>query len=225
MKLFYLSIPVIFLFIIGCSSTSKITDYPSKGSFYEDVNGSMKNRDVKVVTADSEFTSFAGTEIKDNSLQTVSKIKEENISLNDVKDIKYFGKAYEEPSAYVLLESGKELRAENIQKLPNSMIQLRNISINSGYIPINKVKEISYKTRWQSTLVGAPIGFLGGAVVGVISGATGIFPHISGGGNHPTFDPATSGIVGAFMGAIIGTVAGAIVGYVIGWDHIYQFNP
>ena len=225
MKPFYLSIPIVFLFFIGCSTTSKLTNYPTQESFYEDINNSIKNEEVKVVTVDSSFLSSVGSIIKGDSLQTTTKIKEENISLQDVKEIKYYGKAHKEPSAYVLLANGKELRAENIQKLPNSIIQLRNISINSGYVPINKVKEISYKTKWQSTLVGAPLGFLGGAVVGVISGATGIFPHISGGGNNPTFDPATSGIVGAFMGAIVGTVAGTVVGYLIGWDHIYQFNP
>lgn len=225
MKLFYFSVPIIFLFFIGCSTTYKVTDYPSKKNFLEDVNGAMKNRDVNVVTIDSSFISSAGSEITDNSLQMVSKIKEEKISLKDVKDIKYFGKAYEEPSAYVWLESGKELRAENIQQLPNSMIQLRNISINSGYIPIDKVKEISYKTRWQSTLLGAPAGFAGGAVLCGILGGTGITFRTESGGNHPTFDPANSAIVGAIYGALIGTITGAIVGYITGWDHIFRFNP
>lgn len=225
MKLFYFSVLIIFLFFIGCSTTYKVTDYPSKKNFLEDVNGAMKNRDVNVVTIDSSFISSAGSEITDNSLQMISKIKEEKISLKDVKDIKYFGKAYEEPSAYVWLESGKELRAENIQKLPNSMIQLRNISINSGYISIDKVKEISYKTRWQSTLLGVPAGFAGGAVLCGILGGTGITFRTESGGNHPTFDPANSAIVGAIYGALIGTITGAIVGYITGWDHIFRFNP
>ncbi|MFZ0456135.1 MAG: hypothetical protein WAM24_20470, partial [Ignavibacteriaceae bacterium] len=122
MKLFYFLVPIIFLFIIGCSSTYRVTNYPSIEKFTEDVNSSMKNRDVNVITVDSSFISSAGSEIKDNLLQTFSYIKEEKISLKDVKRIKYFGKAYEEPSSYVWLESGKELIAENIQKLPNSII-------------------------------------------------------------------------------------------------------
>ena len=225
MKSFYFSIPILFLFLIGCSTTYKLTDYSSKEKFQEDINRCIKNRDVNVVTVDSSFISSAGSEIKDNSLQIVTKIKEEKISLKDVKDIKYFGKAYEEPSAYVLLESGKELRAKNIKKLSNSIIQLRNISKNSGYIPIDKVKEINYKTRWQSTLLGVPAGLAGGAVVCGILGGTGITFRTESGGNHPTFDPANSAIVGAIYGALIGTITGAIVGNIIGWDHIFLFNP
>ncbi len=224
MKLFYFLVPIIFLFIIGCSSTYRVTNYPSIEKFTEDVNSSMKNRDVNVITVDSSFISSAGSEIKDNLLQTFSYIKEEKISLKDVKSIKYFGKAYEEPSAYVWLESGKELIAENIQKLPNSLIQLRNISISSGYIPIGRVKEISYKTRWQSTLVGIPAGFFGGAALGLIVGASGIIRMESGGMEIQSYDRGMSTLVGIIWGSLIGTVTGIIWGAIAGWDHIYLFN-
>ncbi len=225
MKIFFLSVLILLVFFLGCSTTSRVTDYPSKKKFLEDVNSSIDDRDVNVVTIDSSFVSSAGSEIKGDSLKTTIKIQEERIALKDVKDIKYFGKAYQAPSAYVWLQNGKELRAENIKKLPDSMIQLTNLRINSGYIPIDKVKEISYKTRWQSTLLGVPAGFGGGAVICGILGATGITFRTESGGNHPTFDPANSAIVGAFWGALVGTVTGAILGYIVGWDHIYQFNP
>lgn len=224
MKSFYLSVPILFLFFIGCSTTHRITDFPSKEDFYKDINSSIKNKDVNVFTADSSFVSSAGSGIKNDSLQTVVKMQVDTIPLKDVKDIKYFGSAYQEPSAYIWLKNGKELRPESIKKISNSMIQLANLSINSGYIPIDKVKEIRYKTRWQSTLLGAPAGFAGGAVVCGILGATGIMFRTENGGNHPKFDPGTSMIAGAFWGAVIGTITGAIIGYIAGWDHIYQLN-
>lgn len=103
---------------------------------------------------------------------------------------------------------------EDLKILPDSTARFKNIVIKS--ISINKVKNISYRIRWQSTLAGIPAGFLCGTLIGGISGATGIFPHISTGGNEPLiFDPGTSGIVGAFWGAIIGTFTGAIILFLV----------
>lgn len=226
MKILYLAVALfpILLIAIGCSSTYRVTDYPSKEKFQEDINSSIKDRDINVATVDSSFISSAGSEIKGDSLLTVAKIQEEKISLKDVKDIKYIEHGYEEPSAYLWLKNGEKLRPEGIKILPDSMIQLTNLRINSKYVSINKIKEISYKTRWQSTLIGIPLGFAGGALTGGIIGATGIIIHINDGGNHPTFDSGTSMMVGAALGVLIGTVTGAIVGYIVGWDHIYQFS-
>ncbi len=226
MKLFYSSIPVIFLFLIGCSSTSKITDYSSKEDFYKDINSSIKDRDVNVTT-DSSFLCLKGSIIKDDYLVAITHIQEEKekISLKDIKKIKYYGNAYEMPSAYIWLKNGKELKVDNVKIIPDSTIQFPNFITTNEYIPIFKVKKISYKTRWQGTVIGVPLGFLCGALIGGISGASGAFPHTNTGGNEPlTFDSETSGIVGAFWGSIIGTITGVILGYIIGWDHVYQFD-
>jgi hypothetical protein len=224
MKLFYLSIPIIFLFLIGCSSTYKVTDYPSKAKFHEDINSCITNRDVNVVAVDSSFTSFAGSRINDDSLQIVSKIQEK-IPLKEVKDIKgikYYGSAYQGPSASIWLKSGEELRTENVKILPDSTIQFTNIA--NGYIPIDKVKEISYKTGWPGALTGIPIGLGGGAIIGGILGSAGVIFHINSGGMKDTFDKGQSAFVGMVSGGFIGIVTGFIVGYITGWDNIYQIN-
>ena len=36
-----------FLCLIGCSTTYKVTDYPSIAKFHEDINSSMKDRHNK----------------------------------------------------------------------------------------------------------------------------------------------------------------------------------
>ena len=225
MKLFYLCIPIILFFLIGCSSTYKVTDYPSIEKFHEEVNSSIKNKNFNIVTIDSSFTSLAGSIIIDDSLKMVTKVQEEKIPLKNVKKIKYFGNAYKEPSAYVWLKNGKELRAENIKKLPDSMIQLTNLRINSGYIPIDKVKEISYKNKWSGAIIGIPMGSVSGAVIGGMLGSAGVIFHINSGGNENTFDKGQSSAVGVVAGALIGAVTGAIIGYIVGWDNIYEFNP
>ena len=83
-------------------------DYTSQAKFYKDINNSIKNRKVKVITDDSSFVSYAGSEIKYDSLQVVSKILLE-IPINEIKDItnvKYYGIPDEGPSAAIRLKSG-----------------------------------------------------------------------------------------------------------------------
>ena len=227
MKLFYFSVPIIFLLFIGCSSTYRVTDYPSKEKYHESVNSFIKYTDVNVITADSSLTAKEGSKIKNDTLDVIKSIQEkkEQISLRDIKEIKYFGKAYEEPSAFIWLKNGKEIKRDKIKILPDSSIQFRNIQITSEYIPIDNVKEIRYHNRGIGAVIYALIGSGSGFILGAISGATGIYPHVNDGGNEPlTFDSGTSMILGAFGGVVIGAVTGAIIGYIVGFDRVYQFN-
>ena len=228
MKLFYLLILNIFLLLVGCSSTYRMTDYASKEKFYEDINNSIGTRDFNVVADDSSFTGFRGSEIKNDSLYAVTRIieKKETISSEDIKEIKYFGKAYEEPSADIWLKNGEELRAENLINLSGSKLQFTNLKISSGYIPINKVEEINYKTRWKSTLIGFPIGLVSGVLIGGYMGSQGWIFNVRTGGNEPLqFDKANSAIQGAFVVGLIGIIMGPIVGYITGWNYVFQFKP
>ena len=213
MKLYYLSLIIIFMFLIGCSTTYKVTNYVSKEDLYKKANSSMKSRDVNVVTIDSSFTAFEGSRIKDDSLQIVAKIQE-TLSLKDIKKIKYYGNAYEEPSAYIWLKNGKELKQNKVKIISDSTIQFSNFIMTNEYIPVDKVKIISYKTWWQSTLIGIPFGLVSGTLIGGMLGGT--VSHNDEGD--------ISMVVGALGGAIIGTITGAILGYIIGYKNIYQFH-
>ena len=89
-----------------------MTDYPSKEKYHESVNSFIKYTDVNVITADSSLTAKEGSKIKNDTLDVIKSIQEkkEQISLRDIKEIKYFGKAYEEPSAFIWLKNGKEIK-------------------------------------------------------------------------------------------------------------------
>ncbi len=217
MKLFYFPIPILFLFLIGCSSTYRVTDYLSKEKFQEDVNSSIKNQNFNVVTIDSSFNCIKGSKIKDDSLYTIAKIKGEEVSLKDIEHIKYFGKTYEEPSASIWLKNGKELRVENVNILSNSFLEFTNFT--DEHIPLMDIKQISYINHWKGVLPGGYAGLFIGGCVGSLTGA--YILDLKAGGNHPERDYMTGAAIGAFYGII----AGAIVGYIIGWDNIYQFNP
>ncbi len=218
MKSFYVSIPIIFLFLIGCSRTYRVINYPSKEKFHNDANGSMKIRDVNVVTIDSSFTALEGTQIKDDSLYVITQIQEkkEKIPLKDTKEIKYFGKSYEEPSAIIFMKNGTELRRNNIKILPDSIIQCTYIQITNEYIPLTEVKQINYTNHW----VGLGTGIIGGAIIGLTSSI--VIGKTGWGETNPR-----GGIYfgNSLWGVIFGTVIGAFVGTIIGWDMIYLFNP
>ena len=212
---------------MGCSSTSKITNYPSKEEFYKHVNSSINDRDVNVVTNDSSFTFLKGTIIKDDSLIAITHIQEEKqkIPLQDIKDMKYYYKSTDaEPSAYIWLKNGKELRKDKVKIMPDSTIQYPNFIMTNEYIPIDQVKTISYKSWWQGTLIGVPLGFLGGAALGGIVGVSGIICAETGGMEVQSYDQGMSTMIGIIFGSLIGTVTGIIWGTIAGWDHIYLFS-
>jgi hypothetical protein len=82
-------------------------------------------------------------------------------------------------------------------------------------LPLNKIKEISYKNHW----LGIPFGFLDGLVIG-----TGVGIIVSKSQSNQTgknTDLVSPIIIGATGGSIIGIIAG----WFVGQTHIYQFNP
>jgi hypothetical protein len=99
MKIFYYSLPVVFLFLIGCSSTYKVTDFSTKEIFQNNFNNSAKDTRVKVTLInDSSFVVSEGTEIKNDDLHLnyypnyypkKLRVKNENIQLSEVKQASY----------------------------------------------------------------------------------------------------------------------------------------
>ena len=209
MKSFYLLLPTILLFLIGCSSTYRVTNYHSKEAFHEDVNSSMSSRDVNVVTVDSSFTALEGSRIKDDSLQIVFRTKEK-IPLSKIRDIKYYGNAYEAPSASVWLKSGEELTTEKVKILPDSSVQF--INITNETIPLTDIKNVNYTNHW----VGLGVGMFAGAMTGFALARLNLEIKYSGGGIE---------FNNYFWGFMVETVVGTILGTIIGWNIIYQFIP
>ena len=69
MKLLYLSIPIIFLFLIGCSSTYKATYFTSKEDFHNYFNESVQDRELKItMTDDSSIVTDNGAKIINDSM-------------------------------------------------------------------------------------------------------------------------------------------------------------
>ena len=171
MKYFYLSIPVIFLFLIGCSSTSKKTDYPSKEDFYKHINFSIKDRNVNVFTTDSSFTCLKGSIIKDDSIQRMVKIKK--ISSSNIKGLpdssKWFTKTVRE---YIPLTKINQISYTNHWNgVP--------LGFTSGLVGGAAMGAIFAKSDLIEgefgTFVGALSGMIVGAIVGYIIGWDNIY--------------------------------------------------
>ena len=206
------------MFFIGCSSTYRVTDYPSKAKFLEDVNSSIKNRDFNVVTTDSLFTCLEGSKIKDDSLYVIAKNVGDEIPLKDIKDMKYYySNTNEDPSAYIWLKNGKELRVFNVNISSNSYLQFTNI--NNEQIPLMDIKHLSYTNHWKGLAPGIYLGMTAGGLIG----ATGLIIKIPEDGNNR--DNRLNYGSSFLFGAIYGIVIGAIVGCIVGFENIYEFNP
>ena len=68
-KLFYLSIPVVFLIFIGCSSIYNATEYTSIKKYYDDFNKSAEGNTLKVTLInDSSLVIPEGAKIKNDSI-------------------------------------------------------------------------------------------------------------------------------------------------------------
>jgi len=81
MKLFYLTVAIVFLFIIGCSHTYEVSKYYSKEDLKKEFNRSAPSKVLKVVlTNDSSFNVFKGVIVNDtmylnyNSTNTIKSI-------------------------------------------------------------------------------------------------------------------------------------------------------
>lgn len=94
-----------------------------------------------------------------------------------------------------------------------------NLGNNYKAIPINKIKTISYNWHW----LGLPIGFTGGAIIGIDIGGA-----ISSYDVHTKGDPL--GINNEYLlpliyGVLIGSITGSIADWFVGWNYVYEFNP
>ena len=173
MKLFYLFIPVVFLLFVSCSSTYKVTDYPSKEAFHKDFNNSAKDTKVKVTLInDSSFSVSEGAEIRGDSLHldyypsyypSRLRLKNENILLNDVQQASY----------------------KNHLKgiLPGAGIGLPSGIFLGSLITVASGRREGGNQRNRDWVTGAYWGFIIGPVVGAIVG------YIVGWNNIYLFNP------------------------------------
>jgi hypothetical protein len=87
-------------------------------------------------------------------------------------------------------------------------------NVNTTYLKLDKVKQVSYKSNWLAISYGTASGVL----AGTIAGALGAIPAKD---KNGSFDRSISTIQGILVGGVIGSVIGLFVGY----TYSYQFNP
>lgn len=217
-------IPIAILFFTGCSTTYRVTDFKSRKEFYNNFNDFMNDKDGEVTLRNDSALSFEnGVKIKNDSLiifNTVTEPKIKILPLNEIEKIDYYGSDFKNPSANLLLKNGKKIDAKNITMLEDSMKFISAFAeFNKNIIvPLNKIKETTFKRNWGGIIR----GFLGGALVGGLFGAEGVIFNSKNGGNPPLELYTFGNMVG---GAMVGALIGSVVGYIIGWNYHYEFNP
>jgi hypothetical protein len=202
---------------MSCSSTYTIKDFSSKNNFFEDFNKFAENKNLKVTLInDSSFYSEGNTKISNDTLIIVMKVKKDKkIKKTDLKDIKYIGNDMANLSALVILKDGTEAITQNKNVFTDSSVAIIVSSDIYKFLPVNGIKEISYKNHW----LGTPFGFLSGAILG--AGIGGLDSYFIG-QNANKYTDVTKPF---FIGTAVGPIIGIIVGWIIGLTYTYEFSP
>ncbi len=216
MKIYYLLISLSSLLLIGCSSTYKVSDFPSRDKFYEDFNNSASDKSLKIIlNNDSTITAENGAVISNDSLFiTLPVLKQEKvINKDDIEDIKV---SIHDMTTTIVLKNDKSVTAGSIDILPDSSVAIYNFENTYKYLSLINVKEISYKNHW----LGVPIGFVSGIPVGL--GAGYIIASIFKGNNQYSGNNANNIFLYIFFSS---PIIGGIWGWITGWTYIYEFAP
>ena len=225
MKIFYLTGLIVSLFLIGCSSTYKVSNFSSKDKFYEDFNKFARNKNVDVTLAnDSSFTIDNGVAIRNDTLYQLGReINSGNLelTLSSAKEINYTSNDYK--SASILLKNGEKYQAEKIKLTQDSITfaYIKEVIIMNDIVPMNKVKKISYKNHW----LGVITGFIGGTLSGGVVGLFTVFSTTANGGGISGQDSRPNPFGSAPYLILSGIFIGSAIGWIVGDTNTYQFNP
>ena len=217
MKNIYLTGAFILIFFTGCSSTYKVTDFPAKEKFYEELNNSFKDKEAKITMInDSVLITHAGVEIENDTLYSIVHLEEKQnsrLALTDIENINYRGNDF--TSALILSKDGTEFKAEKVKVLHDSVnfIEVRDVRAKNIITSIDNVRNVSYKNLWLRI----PSGIFGGGTIGLMISANILVS------NNNSF------LVGGFQpygiaGFVIGALIGGSIGYFFGYDELYQFK-
>jgi len=220
MKIVYLITTILSIILLGCSSTYRVSDFPSKEKFYDNYNKSANDKTIIItLNNDSTYTAFEGSEISNDSLTYTSQIKNEQINIKpaEIKDIKYFGTDMSKISADILLKNGKKARAENVSLLSDSSITAVISYKVYKTIPINNIKKVSYKNHF----LGLPQGFLGGIIGGLF--VSYLVYNVAGIGSNQRGNETS--FYGGVAITSLGLIGGSVLGWINGYTYTYQFNP
>jgi hypothetical protein len=218
MKIFYILISLSSLLLIGCSSTYKVTDFPSKAKFYADFNKSASDKSLKIfMNNDSTINAANGALISNDSLIfAVPILKEEKIRRDNIEEFIY--NSYDiNIINTVILKNGNSITTNNIQLLPDSSVVYWDYENTNKYLSLNNVKKISYKNHW----LGLPVGLIFGPLIGY-----GLGISLSEAISQSSFSSASSADKATvYIITSVGFLTVSVLGWINGWTYIYQFNP
>jgi hypothetical protein len=217
MKFYFFVVVFVSLFIIGCSSTYRISNFSSKEKFYEDFNKTAKDKNVKITLINDSSFSFNNAQIINDSIYS---IEEDNIAINIKVDTSYIKEmSYNKFLTYasILLKDGEKYEAHNIQSHNDSIYFAYDTNIVKTIFisPIGRIKNISYKNHWLGVLLPSLLGTVSGIGVGFIIISVSAWSN--------TYGPPVVNIITIWPS--IGLITGGIWGWLNGCTYTYEFSP
>jgi hypothetical protein len=219
LKGFLISIIMSFL-MIGCYSTYKMSEYASKKEFYEEVNRQVKYKPVQVVLKDkSEITAPGGAVISGDSISLAVQVEnqEQEININEIDSIGFFGESSLSPFVNIKLKNGRVLFGKNFQTLSDSSCTFTKLKIKYKNFSLRNVKYVMYKDNWR----GVPLRMIIGAGMGFVSSVIII---------RTFFYEKETGLSNEAQSRLItipiasGALLGGVGGYFLGYNYFYEFD-
>ncbi len=221
MKKIYFAGAFVLIFFTGCSSTYKVTDFPTKEKFYEEINTTLNQRPTKVTLRnDSVLAAQAGLVLKNDQLTCYSKVidkRNRKIPLQDLASVNFNGQ--EKESAFIKKKNGEEFVAEDVSTVMDSLqfTEVRNLTKITVF-PIDSVKSVSYTSLWKAMSVGGMIGWPSFGILGYYWGKS--ITQLDGGNSGDRSSQEFSGFVmGIFAGSFLGAISGFFWEYLV----VYEF--
>lgn len=213
---------------MGCSSTYTLRDFSSRQNFYNDFNKSIKNRELNIkLHNNNTVVGYDGVLLSNDTLVIVTESHEvhKNIKSSEIKNIQFYGVDFSKPSAKIFLKDGEEYDGMDVRINYDSTVEFSVVVKINSYLPLIKIKEVTYKKN----VLGIPFGFLVGVVGGALVGRVGLIPvyesdrnaGLLGTKNNKSIDYVSAVIYGSGIGMLVGSVVGLTIGY----NYTYQFNP
>ncbi len=205
------------LFLTGCSSIYTVKNFSSKENFYKDFNKSANGNSFKIILTDGRtFKIQKGAYITNDSLFFVAQLKKEMIKINpnEIKEIKYYGNYKSGYSNHIILKNGEELNSDSTY-LNSKILYVYVSKPVQGSLPLDKIKEASYKNIIQGIIP----GFIAGTFTGFLLGLSTIFLFS---GNNQYSANNTFDVAFAMFSASM--ITGIVWGWISGYNCVYRFN-
>jgi len=214
MKFILFAIVSVSIFLGGCATTYRMSDFSDKEKYYEDINNNLKKRETFILFRnDSLLTAHTGVEITNDTLFSTSRSTTKNLQhlpLSDFADLTFAEN--NAASALITLKNGKTIAGIEIHVVKDSItfFEIQNVLTRKKIAEVANVKQISFHDKMKRVGQWSVGGMLLGGVIGLASVKS-----------YSTAHWESQEIMKFPFGATLGFLIGGLFGYLVDNNFTY----